>query len=594
MQKKVLIIVLVALAALAGVVHAAYHHEGEADSPKFVSVYPAAKGTKLDSCALCHCGGEYEKNPGERVTVGSCQWCHLTYGYDGRGDIRGTLNPYGADYRGAGRSVGAFASIESRDSDGDGYTNREEINALSYPGDAIDDPAKIPAPSVTYTLGELEALPSHKQFMLMNTTRSGDWYAEYQGVPMLDLLRDAGMVEETTQAITVFSPDGFFYTYELKPGGEYYYVDGTYPQAPYYYHIEADKANGGWCDYSAPSTKGRNPGSLISVAGGLKLLLAYKRDGSYLEPGYLDEENRLPLFCEGPFRAVPPQMVPCPPDQSATSRNQDVVWPYNEHLDHNGGYSARTVVAIRIEPLPEGTSDFNWYEGGWGYVDTQSIIIYGNLAGGGIQGQVVDQETTRPIENAVISTNKGGYSAITDTEGNYAISGMKVGVYTVRAAAPGYQSQSQSVTVTKHTEQTLDFRLSAAATPCPIETMLPADFPKLALLRNYRDRVLMATAEGRDYVARYYEHAAEIIALLIFNSDLRTMAFAALQDMTPSIEHIMAGAGTSLSPSQGELIGSFIDKMKKAGSPRLQHTLCLLERDMRSREASSKIFALTQ
>jgi hypothetical protein len=594
MKKKMSLAALIVLIAMAGFAQAAYHHEGEADSPKFVSVYPAAAGTKLDSCALCHTGGEYEKNPGQWVAVGSCQWCHLTYGYDGSGDIEETMNRYGADYGAAGRSAGALASIDGRDSDGDGYTNRQEINALSYPGDTTDDPTKIPAPSVTYTLSELEALPSHNQFMLMNTSRSGDWYAEYQGVPMLDLLREAGMIEETTKAITVFAPDGYFYTYELNPGGEYYFINGIYPQSQYYYDVQADKANGGWCDYSAPSCTGRNDGDLITVEGGLQFILAYKRDGAYLEPGYLDEENRIPLDREGPFRSVPPQMVPCPPDQSSTSEDQDVGWPFNEDLDHNAGFSARVVVAIRIEPLPEGTSDYNWYEGGWDYVDEKSVIIYGNLASGGIQGQVVDRETTLPIDNVVISTNKGGYAATTDIAGNYTISGMKVGSYTVRAAAAGYQSESQSVAVTKDAEQTVNFSLSAATNPCPIETMLPADFPKIVLLRNYRDQVLMATAEGRAYVKRYYEHAAEILGLLLFNSDIRTMAFAALHEMSSSIEHIIAGRQASLSASQSKIIGLFIEKMKKASSPRLQSTLCLLERDMQNREASRMIFALSQ
>jgi hypothetical protein len=267
-MKRFVFIVLITSFVFYSYTQAAYHHEGEADTPNFIAAYPTLEETKLDTCALCHSGGEYEKNSGQWVSVGSCQWCHLTYGYDGSGDITQTMNPYGSDYKNAGRNVSAFASIEGNDSDGDSYTNKQEIDALSYPGDPTDDPTKIPAPSVTYTLGELESLTSHRQFLLMNTTRSGDWYAEYQGVPMLDLLRDAGMIEETTTAVTVFAPDGYFYTYELKPGGEYYYIDGTYPQAQYYYDVQADKANGGWCDYSAPSCTGRNPGDLITVKVG--------------------------------------------------------------------------------------------------------------------------------------------------------------------------------------------------------------------------------------------------------------------------------------------------------------------------------------
>lgn len=65
--------------------------------------------TKLDSCDVCHSG----PNGG------------------------GSLDPYGRAYSGSGRN---FASIEDLDSDGDGFTNLEEIDALTFPGDSSDFP----------------------------------------------------------------------------------------------------------------------------------------------------------------------------------------------------------------------------------------------------------------------------------------------------------------------------------------------------------------------------------------------------------------------------------------------------------------------
>jgi hypothetical protein len=244
-----------------------------------------------------------------------------------------------------------------------------------------------------------------------------------------------------------------------------------------------------------------------------------------------------------------------------------------------------------VEPLPEGTSDFNWYEGGWDYVDDKSIIIYGNLASGSITGQVIDRETTLPIENAVISTDKGGYSATTGSTGSYSISGIKVGTFTVRASAAGYQSQSQSVAVAKDAEQTVNFSLPPAEDTCPIEMMLPSDVQMLSLLRNYRDRVLMKSAEGRAYVKRYYEHAPEIVTILLLNRDITSMAFAAVNALAPSLEKIVAGKGSGLSGSQYSSIESLIEKMKKVSSQRLRNTLCLFEQDIRKREVSRKIFA---
>jgi hypothetical protein len=65
--------------------------------------------TKLDACLTCH----NSPNGG------------------------GSRNPYGVAYSENDRD---FASIETMDSDGDGFTNLEEINALTFPGDPADYP----------------------------------------------------------------------------------------------------------------------------------------------------------------------------------------------------------------------------------------------------------------------------------------------------------------------------------------------------------------------------------------------------------------------------------------------------------------------
>jgi hypothetical protein len=74
----------------------------------FVAAYPKTAGTRLDACVTCH-----------------------------RAD--GTsLNPYGSALA---KSGAAFQPIERLDSDGDGVSNRLEILALAFPGDAKDRPA---------------------------------------------------------------------------------------------------------------------------------------------------------------------------------------------------------------------------------------------------------------------------------------------------------------------------------------------------------------------------------------------------------------------------------------------------------------------
>ncbi|MBN2468835.1 MAG: hypothetical protein JXD19_11875 [Deltaproteobacteria bacterium] len=381
-MKKIMAIGSVLLfTLLVCVAYSAYHHEGEQDADKFLAVYPEMAGTKLDHCALCHTGGQYETSRGV-TTLGSCQWCHYSYGYDGSGNIVDTLNQYGKDYLLNGRNAAAIQAIDSLDSDGDGYTNAQEIQAKRFPGSATDDPSMVAAPYKVYTKAQLEAMAQHSQFLLMNTSRSGDFYAEYTGVPMEDLLQDAGILETATD-ITVYAPDGWAQNHPLDqdPDPELYQVNGTYPQATYYYDAEADTALNpvdGWCDYSAPSCQGRNSGDLIVNPNGNKMILAFKREGAYMDPGIIDQDNK--LDGEGPFRVVPPQKTPSPPDQSSRAENQNVVWPYDYDWDHNAGASSRSVTIVKVSPLPPGTTDIDVYEAGWNYIDQEKIIIYGAIS----------------------------------------------------------------------------------------------------------------------------------------------------------------------------------------------------------------------
>ncbi len=72
----------------------------------FTAAYPSAKGTALEACGTCHTS-----------TM--------------------ALNPYGTDLSAAKLN---FASVESKDSDGDGASNLAEIKALTNPGDPASKP----------------------------------------------------------------------------------------------------------------------------------------------------------------------------------------------------------------------------------------------------------------------------------------------------------------------------------------------------------------------------------------------------------------------------------------------------------------------
>ena len=88
------------------------------------------------------------------------------------------------------------------------------------------------------------------------------------------------------------------------------------------------------------------------------------------------------------------------------------------------------------------------------------------VATGVIAGSVVDALTTAPISGATVSTN--GYSGTTGPDGSYVIPDVPAGDYTLTAAANGYTSLSQSITVVGGSAVLANFALlSAQPTPSP-------------------------------------------------------------------------------------------------------------------------------
>jgi hypothetical protein len=83
---------------------------------------------------------------------------------------------------------------------------------------------------------------------------------------------------------------------------------------------------------------------------------------------------------EGPFRIIVPQSTAGSPDRgsnySPTECNDG--WDYDDSKDHNAGAMVRGVTGIRINPLPAGTEDFDHQNGGWAFIDSESVIVYGH------------------------------------------------------------------------------------------------------------------------------------------------------------------------------------------------------------------------
>lgn len=126
-SKPLPIAILVASLLLAGVVFwlsqspsSVFANTG--DKALAEGTYPNIVGSRIDSCLLCH--ASYATIP--------------------------NLNSYGTAYNNLGRNQAtSLHLIESIDSDGDGYTNLQELTALTFPGDPADFPQTAPTATNT-------------------------------------------------------------------------------------------------------------------------------------------------------------------------------------------------------------------------------------------------------------------------------------------------------------------------------------------------------------------------------------------------------------------------------------------------------------
>ena len=87
--------------------------------PEYLSEFNSrykTSGSRLDTCTTCHASSSPSKE---------------------------NLNPYGRDFGAANHDFGA---IEGKDSDGDGFSNIDEIKAGTFPGDPNENPDKKPEP----------------------------------------------------------------------------------------------------------------------------------------------------------------------------------------------------------------------------------------------------------------------------------------------------------------------------------------------------------------------------------------------------------------------------------------------------------------
>ncbi|MCL5878322.1 MAG: carboxypeptidase-like regulatory domain-containing protein, partial [Deltaproteobacteria bacterium] len=84
------------------------------------------------------------------------------------------------------------------------------------------------------------------------------------------------------------------------------------------------------------------------------------------------------------------------------------------------------------------------------------------LSSGTISGSVEDTATSKPLSGALVTASPALFSATTDTNGNFIIQNVPVGIYQITASMGGYQSQTTGyISIVAGKTANIPFQLSA-------------------------------------------------------------------------------------------------------------------------------------
>jgi hypothetical protein len=362
-------------------------HENEQDTDVLVKVYPALVGTRLDDCQTCHTGGTVTYDNEDTAELYPCTYCHLLPHPDASvvsgapANYAATLNPFGVAYKNAGCNSDALRSIANVDSDGDTYANGAELNATRYPGDPNSRPGQPLAPSRTVTASQLRALEPYSEFLLLNSKKQQfDTYATYRGVTVKELLESAGVDLSQATSVSFIAPDGFAWDCPVAQ------VQSACPRGLYYASLDPGSftdPDQGFVEYppAGQIPAGLPDGGEIPVDPWM--LIAYERDGGAMDGSCLDTASGR-LEGEGPYRLIVPQATPSAPDRgsSYSPSGYEDGHDYDGARDRNAGFCVRGLVAVRVNPMPEGYEEFDWKNGGWSMIDRSELLIYGTGVSG--------------------------------------------------------------------------------------------------------------------------------------------------------------------------------------------------------------------
>ena len=115
---------------------------------------------------------------------------------------------------------------------------------------------------------------------------------------------------------------------------------------------------------------------------------------------------------------------------------------------------------------------------------------------------------------------------------------------------------------------------------CPFVKLSEGEPEKANELREFRDRVLMKTPEGRAYVNLFYRHSLELTSIILRNPSIATKSKTVLNTLLSKVRDAVTGKKLVVTQQQKDKIISLLNVIGKEASPALNRDIKTLMRDL--------------
>lgn len=111
------------------------------------------------------------------------------------------------------------------------------------------------------------------------------------------------------------------------------------------------------------------------------------------------------------------------------------------------------------------------------------------------------------------------------------------------------------------------------STPCPASQLFGEQSPETSLLREFRDSVLMESAEGRLLIEAYYRNADEITTIIKNNTSIRKKLTQAILNLLPPVNKALVGFSFTIDEKTVRLLQELGQEVSVLASDRLKHDI---------------------